>query len=223
MLPDMNEKEREAADLLLGTTRSVRRRIDLERPVEPAVIEECIDLAVQAPTGARAEGWRFVVVTEPEKRQALGALYRRALDRYREMAEAEARRTGAELPAPRPTVVQQAGRLQEFPVLILVCIEGRPEPDDVARQVAFYGSILPAAWSLMLALRSRGLGATWTTLHLANEREAAELLGIPADVTQTVLLPVAYMRDAVLRRADRRPAREVTYWNEWGRPLGSSS
>ncbi len=102
-----------------------------------------------------------------------------------------------------------------MPVLILVCMQGRPD-GTLARQVGFYGSILPAAWSLMVALRARGLGSTWTSLHLINEREAAELLGIPDDVTQTVLLPVGYMRDAVLAPAPRKGAREVTYWNEWG-------
>ena len=93
---------------------------------------------------------------------------------------------------------------------------GRPAPDSIPRPVAFYGSILPAAWSLMLALRARGVGATWTTLHLLHEREAAEALGIPDDVTQTVLLPVGYSRNAVLRPAQRRPAAEITYWNRWG-------
>ena len=85
-----------------------------------------------------------------------------------------------------------------------------------AMQLGFYGSILPAAWSLMLALRARGLGSTWTSLHLLYEKEAAELLGIPDGVTQTVLLPVAYMKGAVLKPAQRKPAGEVTFWDSWG-------
>jgi nitroreductase len=108
-----------------------------------------------------------------------------------------------------------ADRLQEMPALILVCMLGRPD-ETVARQVGFYGSVLPAAWSLMVALRARGIGSTWTSLHLLHEDATAELLGIPPDVTQTVLLPVGYMRDAKLRPAPRKPAAEVTYWEHWG-------
>ncbi len=210
----MDADSRRAVDELLATTRSVRRKLDLERAVEPAVIEDCIELALQAPTGAGGEGWRFLVVTDPDKKRALGALYRRAFDAFVALRRAEAG-AGADPAAVPARYRQLAERLHEFPALIVVCICGRPEA-DVARQVAFYGSILPAAWSLMLALRSRGLGTTWTSVHLAHESEAAEILGIPPDATQTVLLPVAYMRDARLRRARRRPAREVTYWNRWG-------
>jgi nitroreductase len=208
----------EAVDHVLRTTRSVRRRLDFERPIEPEVIEECIALATQAPTGLQAEGWRFVVVTEPERKAALAALYRSAFGSFVEMREELARANpGLELPRPRPVVAGLADRLHEFPALILVCSVGRP-PEDLARQVAFFGSVLPAAWSLMLALRARGIGATWTTLLASRESEAARVLGIPEDVTQTVLLPVGYMRDAVLRPAERKPPAQVTYWNAWGRP-----
>ena len=211
----MDAHAREAVDELLGTTRSVRRKLDLERPVEPEVIETCIDLALQAPTGAQREGWRFVVVTESDKKRALAELYRDAVEHFVQ-ARMPGRGSSEAAPEVPSRYLQLAVRLHDFPVLILACIEGRPE-SSVARQVAFYGSILPAAWSLMLALRSRGLGTTWTSVHLVHEAEAARVLGIPPDVTQTVLLPVAYMRDARLRRAERRPAREVTYWNAWGR------
>ncbi len=204
-----------AFEEVLSTTRSVRRRLDFERPVPPEVIEAAIDLAVQAPTGGAREGWRFLVVTEPERKRALADLYRRAFERFASL------RAAAGAPAPRAAHRALAERLHEIPALILACVEGRPEPGNVAQQVALYGSILPAAWSLMLALRARGLGATWTTLHLVHEREAAEALGIPDGVTQTVLLPIGYLRDAKLRPATRRPAREVTYWNAWGRTRGA--
>lgn len=196
----------DSVDEVLRTTRSVRRRIDFERPVEPEVLEECIGIATQAPTGANAENWRFLVITEPGRKAALAELYRRALDSF-----VAAR--GAEV---KPAQRALADRLHEMPVLVLVCAEGRPPSDAPPLQVAFFGSILPAAWSLMLALRARGLGATWTTLHLLHEEEAARLLGIPDHVTQTVLLPVGYVRDAVLKPAPRRPPAEVTYWNAWG-------
>ena len=201
------ELTRAAVDHALSTTRSVRRRIDWARPVEPEVLEAAIDVAVQAPTGANAEAWRFLVLTETEPKRAVAELYRRALGRFRE-TRSEA--------AQKPTVNELAERLHEIPALVIVCSEGVPDSASRAMQVAFYASVLPAAWSLMVALRTRGLGATWTTLHLLHEREAAAALGIPEGVTQTVLLPVGYMRNAVLKRAARKPAREVTYWNRWG-------
>lgn len=200
-----------SVDLVLRTTRSVRRKLDYSRPVAPELIEECIEIATQAPTGRNAQAWRFLVVTEPEAKRWLGELYRRAFEHYAALREAD--------PDAEPIKATHrllADRLHEMPALILVCIEGRPEPLSVAQQVAFYGSVLPAAWSLMLALRARGLGSTWTTLHLLHEEEAARALGIPEGVTQTILLPVGYMRDAVLRPAARRGPREVTYWNRWG-------
>ena len=196
-----------SVDLVLRTTRSVRRRLDFERPVEPEVIEECIDLATQAPTGIAAENWRFLVITSPAKKSAIADLYRRALDRLTLARAVPAKTTQRAL----------ADRLHEIPALILVCAEGRPPEGSAAMQVGFYGSILPAAWSLMLALRARGLGSTWTSLHLLFESEAAAILDIPEGVTQTVLLPVAYMQGAVLKPAQRKPAREVTFWDGWGR------
>jgi len=208
-----------AIDHVLTTTRSVRRRLDFERPVEPEVIEECIDIAAQAPTGANQEAWRFLVIDDPERKAVIADLYRRAFETYAAAREQAATATpdGEDPPAPRPAVRQLAGHLERVPVLILACIEGTADPASNAQRVALYGSILPAAWSLMVALRARGLGATWTTLHLLHEREAAAALGIPEGVTQTVLLPVAYTRDARVRPAGRRPAREITYWNSWGR------
>ncbi len=203
----MDEAGRAAVDHALSTTRSVRRRIDWARAIEPELLEAAIDVAVQAPTGANAEAWRFLVLTEPAPKRALAELYRRALARFRE-TRSEA--------AHKPTVNELAERLHEIPALILVCSEGLPDSNSRAQQVAFYASVLPAAWSLMVALRARGLGATWTTLHLLHEREAAAALGIPDGVTQTVLLPVGYAHGAVLRPAARKPAREVTYWNRWG-------
>ncbi len=205
----------ESVDIALTTTRSVRRRIDWERPVQPEVIERCIDIATQAPTGLNLEAWRFLVLTDPARKLGMAELYRKSFEQMAELRAEYARQTGTQPPALRKVHRDLADRLHEMPALILVCMQGRPD-DTLARQVGFYGSILPAAWSLMVALRTRGLGSTWTSLHLIHERETAKLLGIPDDVTQTVLLPVGYMRDAVLAPAPRKGAREVTYWNEWG-------
>ncbi|MAG31447.1 MAG: nitroreductase [Deltaproteobacteria bacterium] len=204
---------------VVSTTRSVRRRLDFDRPVERDVIERCIEAAVQAPTGMNREAWRFVVLTEPEPKTRIAELYRSAFDsissRYADRLPKAMR--DQPLPAERPTHMGLAANLQRMPALILVCSEGRADPTNAAMQVAFYGSVLPAAWSLMLALRAVGLGATWTTLLVTEEEAVARTLGIPEDVTQTILLPVAYTKGAVLRPAVRRRGSEVTYWNRWGK------
>ena len=196
----------QAVDEVLHTTRSVRRRLDFDRPIPPEVIEECIEIATQAPTGLQRESWRFLVITEPEQKAGVARLYRRGFQAY------AGRREGT----PSKAQIALVEHLHELPALILVCSEGRPDPGNHALNVSFYASVLPAAWSLMLALRARGIGATWTTVLLVHERETAELLGIPETVTQTVLLPVAFTRNAVLRPAARRGVREVTFWNRWG-------
>jgi nitroreductase len=211
--PDDVPLDLASIDHVLRTTRSVRRRIDFDRPVEPSLIETCIDLATQAPTGANMESWRFLVVRSAEKKSAIARLYRSALERFESARGFEA----------KPSQRALADRMQDMPALILVCGEGAPPAGSLALQVAFYGSILPAAWSLMLALRARGLGSTWTSLHLLHCDETAQLLGIPKGVTQTVLLPVGYTKDAVLKPARRRPAAEITYWEAWGETLGPQS
>lgn len=197
----------DSVDRVLSTTRSVRRRLDFDRRIEPAVIERCIDLATQAPTGIQAENWRFLVIEAPEPKRAIADLYRDALKML-----IEAR--GVPL---KPAQQAMAERFHEFPAMILVCGEGAPLGDSLAMQVGYFGSILPAAWSLMLALRARGIGSTWTSLLNVHADRMATILDIPERTTQTVLLPIGYMKDAVLRPAERKPAREVTYWNRWGK------
>jgi len=195
-----------SVDEVLRTTRSVRRRIDFERSVPPELLEECIEIATQAPVGIGGENWRFLVLTDALPKAAVAELYRRALDRFESAAGIRA----------KPAQQALAKRLHEIPALILVCAEGLPAAESIPMQVGFYGSILPAAWSLMLALRARGLGSTWTSLHLLYADETARRLGIPDGVTQTVLLPVGYTKDAVLNPATRKPPHEVIYWNGWG-------
>ena len=207
-------------DKLLTTTRSVRKRLDFSRPVPPEVIEECIDIALQAPSASNSQGWHFLVVTDAEKRRAIGEIYRTLFTAYR------ARPVQAEYPegdpraASRPRVRESsdylADHMHEAPVLIIPCVLNRVENAGVAAQASLYGSILPAAWSLMLALRARGLGSAWTTIHLAKEAEVGALLGIPPTVTQTALLPVAYYTGDDFKPAKRLPGREVTSWDSWG-------
>jgi nitroreductase len=207
-------------DHLLTTTRAVRKRLDLTRPVESEVIERCVEIAYQAPTGSNAQGWHFVVVTDAEKRGRIAALYRRGAEQLVQ-TYADAPFAAGDLRAQQFPRFAESGahlyqHLHEVPVLVIPCIEGRFETAGVCWQATLYGSILPAVWSFMLALRARGLGACWTTDHLFHEREAAQILGIPETVTQVALLPVAYFTGADFKPAKRLSARDRTHWNAWG-------
>ena len=210
-----------SVDHLLTTTRSVRKRLDFRRPVPPDVLVRCLEIAMQAPTGSNAQGWHFLVVTDAAARAGLAGLYRRAFEVYAGMRAAEAPLPADDLRADQlPRVLDSAvylkDHLHEVPVMVIPCIEGRVENAGVLAQASVYGSILPAAWSLMLALRARGLGSAWTTLHLMFEQDAAQLLGIPAEVTQTALLPVAYFTGADFKPAARLGASDRIHWNRWG-------
>jgi nitroreductase len=202
-------------DKLLTTTRSVRQRLDLTRPVEPAVLQHCLDIATQAPTGGNICRYHFVVVTDSAKRAGLADLYRQAFDqRYPPQRLAERRQA-----APRAwaSFLYLAEHLHEVPVHILPCVEYTPTWERENTRAVALTHILPATWSLMLALRGRGLGAAWTTLHTVYyEQEAAVLLGIPAHIIQAALLPVAYYTGEDFKPAKRIPARERTYWDTWG-------
>lgn len=218
-------------DQLLTTTRSVRKRLDLNRPVEPEVIEHCLEIALQAPTGSNLQGWHFMVVTDPQKRAKLAELYHKGwTDYYDIQKEHPPQFSQNDLRlSQRPKIIQSSiflgEHLHEVPVFIIPCIEGAmaevPHWEELRSfgnffQASMYGSILPATWSLMLALRSRGLGSSLTTLHLIYEKEAAQLLGIPDYVVQTALIPVAYYTGTDFQPAKRRPAKEVTHWDGWG-------
>jgi len=202
-------------DRLLTTTRSVRKRLDLTRPVAPEVVEECLALALQSPNAENTQTWHWVVVTEQSTRDALGELYRRSLEGY------FAAKDGDEHPARVRRLLDSvhwlADHLREVPVHVVPCIAGRSMLDGSHHAASsFYGSILPAVWSFQLALRSRGLGSAWTTSHLAYEAEAAELLGIPADVAQVALVPVAHVMGEDLGPGPRRPVNEFVSWERWG-------
>ena len=213
-------------DHLLSTTRTVRKRLDFDRPVAPSVIQECLELAIQAPSGANNQEWRFVVVTDAEKRATIAGYYRDMFRRYirsgrdiRPAFEAEDPRMQRASKVASSSVYLSAN-MHRVPVMIIPCatpwIEGYiADPHSTLAQASLYGSILPATWSLMLALRSRGLGAAWTTLHLAYENEIGELLGIPETMTQAALLPVAYFKGDDFKPAKRVPAKELTYWDQW--------
>ena len=207
-------------DKLLTTTRSVRKRLDLTRPVEPEVIERCLEIALQAPSGSNRQGWRFVVVTDPAKRKVIGDHYRTAFEAYMGSGGPSRGYTGDDPRVARARKVADSAiylsqHMHEVPVLIIPCIEGRVEGANAAALAGLYGSILPATWSLMLALRARGLGSAWTTLHLVYASEVADLLGIPDNFTQAALLPVAYYTGEDFQPAARLPVDQVTYWDAW--------
>jgi nitroreductase len=216
---------------LLTTTRSVRRRLDLEAPVDLADVHDALRIATQAPTGSNNRSWRFLVVTDPATRAGLAAVYRKGLTVYA-AALAEMSDRGMDVPVLPDgdrlrTLDAQTVRsmrsaayltrhLHEVPVHVVPCLLGRlPEGADTFRQAAYWGSIHPAVWSLQLALRAKGYGSVYTTLHLANEAEAAELLGLPAHVTQCGLVPVARVAGG-FHPAWREPVDEVAYLERWG-------
>jgi len=203
-------------DELLTTTRSVRRRLDLSRPVPRAVVEECLTLALQAPTGGASEDWRWILIDDAEGRERIADLYR---DGAHLLASSKARAKTAQSARAYADAEFLAANLHRVPVLILPCVRGRLRDGDTLRAASLFGSVLPAAWSLMLALRSRGLAAAWTTLHLNREREVADHLGIPGEYLQAALIPVAYpIGGPSFRAARRRPVSEVSCWGRWSLP-----
>jgi nitroreductase len=200
-----------AANLLLSTTRAVRRRLDFDRPVERGVLLDCVRLAQQAPTGGNAQGWSWVIVTDANKRAALADIYRDASAEYfAVMTEADGQTKRV-----RASALYLRENLHRAPVHVIPCIRGRRDEVSPAGAPGFYGSILPAAWSFCLALRARGLGSAWTTLHLGLAERAAELLDIPDDYIQCALLPVAYTLGTDFRPAHRPAPETIVHWNGW--------
>ena len=201
-------------DELLTTTRSVRKRLDLTRPVSRDVILECIRLAMQAPTASNAQDWRWLVITDADKRAAIADIYGSIGAEY--LAQAAATASDPQTQRVYRSAAGLTKTLAQVPVHVIPCLT-RPI-DETNRLVAAsaWASIIPAGWSFLLALRSRGLGSVWTTMHLAKEREVAELLGIPATATQAALFPVAYTIGTDFRPAARPPAETITYWDSWG-------
>ena len=202
-------------DELLATTRSVRKRLDLTRPVEREVLEECLRLAQQAPTASYLQNWHFVVVTDPERKAALGELWRSVAGPYLEQRAAE-REGNPRMQRVGDAVRHLAEHIHEVPVHLIPCVEGRTDGEGVVVQASRWASIVPATWSFMLAARSRGLGTAWTTFHLRHEREAAEILGIPYDdVMQAALVPVAYTIGTDFKPGARKPLETMVHWDRW--------
>ncbi len=197
-------------DQLLSATRAVRKRLDLTRPVERELLQECLDLAFQAPTGGNLQGWHFVIVTEAGRKKALSELYRKSKNENDPPSSPPEHRRSMDSSA------YLAEHLHEVPVLVVPCIEGRPEQVPFMQQAVMWGSILPATWSFMLAARARGLGTAWTSLHLAYERDAAAVLGIPYEqVMQVALIPVAHTIGTDFKPGPRIPRDQRVHWDNW--------
>jgi nitroreductase len=209
-------------DQLLSTTRAVRKRLDLDRAVDPALIRDCIEMAAQAPTASNGQGWHFVVVTDAAKRRRLAELYRVGFDLF--YGDPEAALAGMPQDDPAYLATQRrvidsarylADHLAEVPVHVIPCVEGRVTEGPVAIHAATWGSLFPAVWSFCLAARARGLGTCWTSLHLIQEQEAADLLGLPDTVMQGALIPVAHTLGTDFKPGPRRDLSRVIHDNAW--------
>lgn len=210
-----------SADEVLATTRSVRKRLDFDRPVDRSVVNECLDLALQAPSGSNTQGWHWIFIEDAAKKKALADIYKRNFAQYakmpgRDFGEGDLRTQQ------RDKIVDSAWYLAEnfhrAPILMIPAIEGRLDNLPSFATASAWGSLLPAVWSFMLALRERSMGSAWTTIHLLNggEKEAADLLNIPYDtISQAGLFPIAYTVGTDFKPAKRLPKETVSHWDTW--------
>ena len=212
------EFDLDQTDALLSTTRAVRKRLDFDRDVPDDVLLECLQLAVQAPTGSNRQGWRWMVVRDQAKKDALAEIYRKAGGEYLASA-AKGADPGTQTGRVMDSANYLAQNMGQSPVLVIPMIIGRLDDASTNSAAGLMGSIIPAMWSVQLALRSRGLGSCLTTIHLGLEHEAAELLGIPDHMSQVGLLPVAYTKGTDFKPAARPPVEEITYLDTYKNPI----
>jgi nitroreductase len=208
-------------DELLSTTRTVRKRLDLSRPVPMELIRECIELALQAPSGSNRQGWHWLVVTDADQRRAIGEVYRRVTEEYLQSG-GSAGNLFADDPERAPvqrrvgdSVAHLGEHMGDVPVLVIPCLQLGGSGLPGGNQAGLWGSLLPAAWSFMLAARARGLGTAWTTLHLAYEAEVAAILDLPGGVYQGALIPTAYYTGTDFKPAPRQPLDDVLHTDRW--------
>jgi nitroreductase len=199
-------------DELLSTTRAVRKRLDLDRPVPLEVVREALAVALQAPSGSNSQGWHWIVLTDPGVKPRVAELYKRSYRAYRGAKPQPASAAQERLAASSDYLSEV---MAQVPVLVIGAITVGAAGLPAGNQAGLWGSLLPAAWSLALALRARGLGTAWTTLHLNYEREVAGVLGLPADVRQGVLLPVAYTKGTDFKPGPRADLDAVVHVNGW--------
>jgi len=206
-------------DHLLTTTRAVRKRLDLTRPVPRDLILDCIRISTQGPAGGNYQKWRWVIVDDPERKAVIADAYQRSYAPYIAAQKKAVERAGNH--ASSDPIIDSSTHLAEVlaevPVLAIPCALGAPTDagDTAGSQAGWWGSVIPSIWSYCLAARSRGLGTVWTTLHLPYEDEVGDALGIPDTVTQLACIPTAYYTGDDFKPAARKPAESVTYWNGW--------
>jgi len=209
------------ADEVLSTTRSVRKRLDFDKPVDRATVEECLEIALQAPTGSNSQGWHWIVVEDDELKAHIADVYRSNFELYRAMPGAEygaGDTRGERQELVRDSATYLSDNFHRAPLLMIPCIWGQLDGVPLVQGAGAWGSLLPAVWSFMLALRERGMGSAWTTIHLMNGGDAkvAELLGIPHDkVSQGGLFPIAYTLGTDFKPAKREPLSKVLHWDRW--------
>ena len=207
-------------DELLTTTRTVRRRLDFDKPVDRRVVEECMEIALQAPNGGNINGWRWIAIDDRSLIREISKVYNGGLDDFTagfgDAGYAGAGVEGADRIASSTQYLRD--NFDRCPMLVVPLFAGRTDGPRTSSfyQATAWGSILQAVWSFMLALRARGLGSAWTTGHLWREKELAQLLGVPFEgFTQAGLFPVAYTKGTVFKPAQRKPVEEVLAWNHF--------
>lgn len=210
-----------SADQLLTTTRSVRKRLDFDRPVNRNVIQQCLEIAFQAPNGSNLNTWRWVVVDDPTIIGKVCELYNQGTEDFiSSLGDAVGESyMGADIPGfsgINESVDYLRQNLHRAPAILFPLMLGRVESGNTFWQASSYGSILQATWSFFLALRERGMGSAWTTAHLWREKEMAELLGVPyGQFTQVGLFPIAYTIGTEFKKAYRKPFDDVVSWNQF--------
>jgi nitroreductase len=208
-----------SVDEVLTTTRAVRRRLDVTRPVSRDVIEECLELALQAPNGSNRNTWRWIVVDDREMVAKLADEYKAAMGLLNSGAMPTPNPLGSGIPREEKildSAYALVEKLPNMPAILIPLMPGRPDGTDVVTQASMWGSIVQAVWSFMLALREHGLGSIWATVTTRREREIAQLLGIPyEEYTQVGFFPVAYTEGTDFKRAWRKPVAEVLSYNRF--------
>jgi nitroreductase len=210
-------------EYLLTATRSARKTLDLDAPVDLADIRECLRIGLQAANGSNSQTWRWLVVADPALRDKISELYR---DAY--LSKVGGQLVADLMPAGTPenrlmsSTEWLVENMAKVPLLVIPCYEPylpRTEGDESFHLATLYGSIFPAVWNFQLALHTRGYGTCLTTLHLQHEAEVGRLLGIPSTFVQGCLLPVGRLRAGhTFRPAPRRPIGEVVTCDGWDGP-----
>ncbi len=213
----MSDLDIGTVDRLLTTTKQVRKRLDLTRPVPHELLLECIDIASHAPMGGNLERNRWIIVDDPAVKTAISPYYERVGRPYLASQTEDSQSRQARV---IDSATYLLDHIAEVPAWVIALRLDRLRDGATNAEVSgYHGSVAPGVWSFQLAARARGLGSAWTTFHLVHETEVAEILGIPNSVTQIALLPVAYYTGDDFSPAPRRPAREITYLNGWKKAL----